>query len=93
MFLASAGYSHYNGFKERVTDKSVTFNGFNINAKKLYSIMKTEMGSPVVGLGVNYNQMNSNSVDIPGITNAGNLTTSTYKQNLILLAIMGNFGL
>ncbi len=90
--LASAGYSHYNGFKERVTDKSVTFNGFNINASALYSIMKTEMGSPVVGLGVNYNQMNSNSVDIPGITNAGNLTTSTYKQKFNTLAIMGNFG-
>ncbi|WGL59561.1 outer membrane beta-barrel protein [Pigmentibacter sp. JX0631] len=90
--LAGAGYSHYNGFKSGDKSDDIKFNGFNVNATALYSIMKTEMGSPVVGLGLNYNQMKSSTTSDDVLDFSGNdLNVSNYF-NAKTLAIMTNLG-
>lgn len=90
--LAGAGYTHYSGFKSRDKSDDVKFNGFNVNATALYSIMKTEMGSPVVGLGLNYNQMKSSTVSFDTQDASGNIINVNNDFNSKTLAIMANLG-
>lgn len=95
--LASTGYSHFNGLKHKTTNKDFNYNGFNINASALYSVLKTNLGSPVVGLGINYFQMNSNTISQSEnnvVTPFGKADTINYdyKEEFKSLAIMGNVG-
>ncbi|MGY3804273.1 outer membrane protein [Pigmentibacter ruber] len=86
--LAGAGYTHYNGMKSEEFDKSnVSANGFNLNATALYSVMKTELGSPVVGLGINYTQVQSSTE----LARSG-AASVTYKEDFKTLALMANAG-
>ena len=54
--LGGIGYTHYDNIKDDDKDNSLSTsgNGFNVNASALYSILETKIGSPVVGLGLNY---------------------------------------
>ena len=85
--LAGAGYTHYNDVEIGGAKEKLNFNGFNVNTTALYSVYKTDIGSPVAGLGINYSQMYSNTF------NASNDTTSvSYSQNFKTLALMANLG-
>ncbi|WP_158997517.1 outer membrane beta-barrel protein [Pigmentibacter ruber] len=85
--LAGAGYTHYNGVKVSDFKDDLNYNGFNVNASALYSVYKTEIGSPVVGLGINYNQIYSNTIE-----DSDDFSSTSYKQNFKTLALMGNLG-
>lgn len=94
--LGGIGFTHYSDFKDANQSTSDTMNGFNVNAGALYSILKTDIGSPVVGMGLNYNRLSKDidgvdltSSTVAAMANAGFKFVPTPKLAIFTL---GNFG-
>lgn len=90
--LAGIGYTSYSQIKiEDSNSSSGSGSGFNVNASALYSIMETKIGSPVVGLGINYGQVvskdNKESLNVLGV----NVDTNS-KLTISTLSLVANAG-
>lgn len=84
--LGGIGYTKATDFRNEDSNNSVdlSLSGFNVNASALYSIMHTNIGSPVVGLGLNY-------MNVSGSKTLNNDVKANFKYSSLSTVANGGF--
>lgn len=80
--FGGVGYSNYLSIKSP-DNSDINLNGFNINLLALYSLTETQIGAPIVGLGINYSHLAGyNNFEVNSVEFNEKITMTTISPEI-----------